>query len=323
MTVETHIQTYLRTLHTGLSDRTQTAYRQGLNLFRTYLIEEDLRPLPLDDLTADVLLGFLNYLQENYSVETEHLYSRAVLHFMRYVEKRAGNDLHAADLAAQLDAARRPKQHHEPNLPLDILDTILDYATMVALPTQSSTDPSRDDLRQFRDKAYILMLADTGLRVSEMSRLRVRDFSPDDEQLVLPDRTRLPLSSTTTRVASSYLTLRSKLDSDQTLPPEDLPLFARHDKRAGSKVLAISRWTGNNIVNEWVDSALNADQKRRLREEDISISPQTFRHYFVLTTLLETGDLDTTGALARHADQSTTRRYLPIAKRLKNDETGA
>jgi len=108
-----------------------------------------------------------------------------------------------------------------------------------------------------------------------------------------------------------YLSARHKMDSNQRLlPSEHLPLYARHDKRAGKHVLPISRWTGANIIDYWVSQTLPPDKQVELTKPEQTITPHTFRHYFVLMTLTETGDITTTRSLARHKDPATTRRYI-------------
>jgi integrase len=111
-----------------------------------------------------------------------------------------------------------------------------------------------------------------------------------------------------TTAISTYLSRRSNLDQQN---PTDTPLFARHDKRASKRVLPISRWTGANIVENWVNYALDASIRAQLDSEKITITPHSFRHYFILDALAQTDhDIAATQTLARHGDRSTTRRYL-------------
>jgi integrase len=98
------------------------------------------------------------------------------------------------------------------------------------------------------------------------------------------------------------------------LAPSQLALFARHDKKAGNNILPISRWTAANIIHQWTMSSLPPDIRADLTAQGITISPQTFRHYFVITVLQRTGDIAETQYLARHADTATTRRYLPYTQ---------
>jgi site-specific recombinase XerD len=90
-------------------------------------------------------------------------------------------------------------------------------------------------------------------------------------------------------------------------PTDALPLFARHDKRAGNKVLPLSSRSVQQIVDRWVSHFLG---NVYLYE----ITPHSFRHYFVTTVLRSTGgDIEIAKKLARHADISTTMRYAHLS----------
>jgi integrase len=85
-----------------------------------------------------------------------------------------------------------------------------------------------------------------------------------------------------------------------------LPLFARHDKGAGTKVKPITTATGRNIVNERVGQALGQEARGK-------ITPHSFRHYFVTTVLRGSGNLKLAQELARHANIQVTQRYAHLS----------
>jgi integrase len=166
------------------------------------------------------------------------------------------------------------------------------------------------------------LLAETGLKVSELCDLRLKQFNPQHQTIQLSPDFEIPLSSQANSSLKSYLDHRHKLDNKQHLMKTDeLPLLARHDKRAGEKVLPISRWTASNIINEWTMLALTEQTQADLQENNQRITPQSFRHYFVLHMLQQSDDITATQALARHADRSTTSRYLksPIFNKESDD----
>ncbi len=306
------------TSHVGRAHSPQlaTSYNQALALFHQYLREAHLaRPErdPVSTLRAEWFHGYLSFLQANRSVETEHLYSRGLLTFYRYCTAEYHLDLDPEMLDSYLEEVRRPKQHHTPLPPIQAIEAILDYAASTPPPPRDD-DNLREYLRFLRDRAFLLTLGSTGLRVSEMCELRRRSFDDKRRLLTVNDDLHLPLSQGTTAHLNQYLAQRQSLDSEQAIPPADLPLFARHDKRAGGRVLPISRWTGANIVDEWVRRALDAETRLTLEQAGHSISPHTFRHYFVFTMLARTEDLETTRRMARHVDRATTRRYLRKAE---------
>lgn len=312
-TLQHAVETYLAEVRRNASPHLAAAYQQALKLFVDVLENGQnvkARKTPVAELRVGWAEAYLRYLQAERAVETEHLYSRAVLDFYEMAEQREWADVEAARIADYLRDNRRPKQHRVPDPPVQAITTIIEYAASLPVP-QGADVNERDQLRILRDKAFVLTLADTGLKVSEICDLRRKHVNLAEQNLLF-DGIPLSISSRTTQALQHYLAARHKLDTQQRLQPNpgDLALFARHDKRASDNILPISRWTASNIIDEWVRLALPAEMRAGLEERGQAISPQTFRHYFVVTTLEQTGDLSTTQTLARHTDPSTTRRYM-------------
>jgi len=96
------------------------------------------------------------------------------------------------------------------------------------------------------------------------------------------------------------------LDGNTGKPLGVLPLFARHDKGAGSKIKPITTTTGRNIVDDYVREILG--------DEAIgTITPHSFRHYFVTRVLTATGNLKLAQNLARHQNIAVTQRYAHLS----------
>jgi integrase len=306
-TLHEAIQTYLTHARHHYSPQISTAYSQALNLFANVL-QEKLRVRPTATLQElDVEWGdeYLQYLQAERSVETEHLYTRALLDFYRYVEEQQWAEPHFEELSQRFTAKRRPKKHIAPTPPTEAIEKILAYAQATTVPPEGK-ETHRERLRIQRDKAILFTLAETGLRVSEICSLRKSQVDLERQSLLLHSMI-MPITNTVSKAIQVYLEERAKLDKEND---DQLPLFARHDKRAGKRILSISRWTVGNIVKHWTQTALPDEMQLQLERNAQPITPQTFRHYFVIKTLLQTGDLALTQALARHADPSTTKRYL-------------
>jgi integrase len=104
-----------------------------------------------------------------------------------------------------------------------------------------------------------------------------------------------------------YLNARAKLDGDSGRPLPSLPLFARHDKGAGKKIKPITTTTGRNIVEQRVRESLGTDAVG-------TITPHSFRHYFVTTVLRGSGgNLKLAQELARHRNIAVTQRYAHLS----------
>lgn len=270
--------------------------------------------LPQSQLTIEHLGvgGFEHYLlwlQRKLSVETEHQYSRAVLDFYSYTAKRLQTDLPLETLSIYLDTNRRSKSHEIQPPPLSLLRKITDYARLSPMPDESTG--LRTLLRFCRDKAFILLIAATGMKLADLCDLRVADL--DSHALPSFDQ---KLANSSQAAIDQYLRRRHSLDTAQVLPRQQLPLFARHDKRASDQILSISRWTAANIINAWVDQALSPEDLTSLAEGHYTITSQSFRDAFVLHLLYQTKDLHYTMSAAGHADPTTTRRYLHLVQEL-------
>lgn len=302
--------------HVGMTyaDHTHAAYSQALNVFSRFLKDHKkvfAAQTTISAIRTEWATGFLAHLQETRSVETEHLYIRAILHFYSFVAERCGDSLGSSELAAHILQNRRPKTHQLPELPITAIAMVIAYAESIQPSAPTNDTEYRDFLRALRDKAFLLTLADTGLRVSEICGLRLGHVDGNANVLHLSDPFTLPLSKRALHHIQTYQSARAQLDRSQTiLPYVQLPLFARHDKRASSRILPISRWTGGNIVEDWTRQALPADVYHALEQNGQQITPHSFRHYFVMMTLSQTSNLETARSLARHEDPSTTRRYL-------------
>ena len=104
-----------------------------------------------------------------------------------------------------------------------------------------------------------------------------------------------------------YLSMRGELDGASGRPLASLPIFARHDRGAGKKIKSITTTTGRNIVAQRVKEALGA---RAIG----TITPHSFRHYFVTTVLRASGgNLKLAQELARHRNIAVTQRYAHLS----------
>jgi integrase/recombinase XerC len=172
------------------------------------------------------------------------------------------------------------------------------------------SDNPAERLRALRDRAFLITLADTGLRVHEACNLRRGDIDWNEGRAVIigkgDKQAVVRFSNRSLSALKEYLTERSLLDGGSGRPLSSLPLFARHDKGAGKKVKPITTTTGRNIVSERVQQALGKNAEGR-------ITPHSFRHYFVTTVLRASGNLKLAQELARHASIQVTQRYAHLS----------
>jgi len=199
-----------------------------------------------------------------------------------------------------------------PQFPADDIERILayvsDFSTLVQLEQTEAVLNER--LRAMRDRAFLLMLADTGLRVHEACKLRRGDVDWNEGRAVIigkgDKQAVVRFSTRSMKAIKDYLSLRAQLDGGSGRQLAALPLFARHDKGAGKKIKSITPTTGRNIVAERVEEILG-------KESAGKITPHSFRHYFVTTVLRGSGNLKLAQELARHSNIQVTQRYAHLS----------
>jgi site-specific recombinase XerD len=95
--------------------------------------------------------------------------------------------------------------------------------------------------------------------------------------------------------------LLARQDSVQARSLASLPVFSRHDRGAGARILHLSTDTVEQI---FVDLSGRAGILERFH-----LTPHTLRHFFATEFLSETGDLALTQYALGHSSPNTTRIY--------------
>lgn len=308
MTLQEAAELYLRQIKRSKSHNTAAAYEQGLKAFAACLAEEkaviNFAEAEVSTLSPHWLEPFLNGLQRQ-SVSTERLYTTAVAGFYRYVAAQDWATLNLSTLDFELSQRRRQgKRLHL--FPEQGVAQILHYAQeQMAHPPETLTER----LTLYRDTALLITLADTGLRVSEACGLRKGDVDWERSRAVVigkgDKQALVRFSQRAGQYLQQYLHLRFEQDRRQGRP-DALPLFARHDKKAGQKILPISPRTAENIVAEYVVKVLGEEARG-------TITPHTFRHYFV-TRAARAHDILLAQHLARHESINTTSGYTHLTE---------
>ena len=308
-TIAEAVQGHLKTVQQARSENTARTYANALGVFMRVLKEHWIEAeSPVAQLSEDGIAWMLSYLKV-FSSSTERLYTQAVKGFYAYLaaEKFAEINLPRLDLFIK-NRARKPGQRL-PQFPRDDIERVLEFASRLSDNLIASQDPN-ERLRAMRDRAFLLTLADTGLRVHEACGLRRGDIDWNEGRAVIigkgDKQAVVRFSSRSLRALKDYLSTRAVLDGASGRPLPSLPLFARHDKGAGKKVKPVTTTTGRNIVSERVRQALGDQAQGR-------ITPHSFRHYFVTTVLRASGNLKLAQELARHASIQVTQRYAHLS----------
>ncbi len=309
-TIEQAMEEYLATVEQARSANTVRTYRNALRLFCAVLQEYNLAPAtsPARTLTEERIIGLITYLK-NFSATTERLYLQAVKGFYVYLDAQRMADINLSRLHFLIRQRARRAGVRLPQFPRENIEQLLQYVT--GLTTSLSDNvPLHEKLRILRDRAFLITLADTGLRVHEACALQRGSLDWNEGRAVIIGKGNkqavVRFSGRSLRALQEYLAARAALDGASGKPLASLPLFARHDKGAGKKIKPITTATGRNIVTERVRQALGEESIGR-------ITPHSFRHYFVTTVLRASGNLKLAQELARHANIQVTQRYAHLS----------
>jgi site-specific recombinase XerD len=308
MKIQNCIQNYLNSVKLSRSANTYRTYANAMRLFSEVLAKNGLDPKSADlsELTEDAVIWMATALKD-FSSATEQVYMTAAVGLYEFI---AGENLAQINLPrVRLLIKQRTRKPgvRLPQFPKADIETVLDYAENLA---SKPTESVEERLINLRDRAFLITLADTGLRVHEACKLRRGDIDWHESRAVIIGKGNkeavLRFSKRSIKVMRDYLQSRSELDGVGGKALASLPIFARHDKAAGKKMKPISTTTGRAIVRDRVRECLGEDAVG-------TITPHSFRHYFVTTILGSTGNLKLAQVLARHTNIAVTQRYSHLA----------
>ncbi len=308
LTIRAAIAAFIDSVSLARSANTTRTYRNGLAVFQSVLTQHKLDPgkTPVSILKEEAVVWLATALKDH-APTTERLYLTAATAFYEYLaaENLAAINLPRIRLLIR-QRARRPGQRL-PQFPRDAIEEIVDAMLKMA------TAPAEEEahyLRDLRDRAFLVTLADTGLRVHEACGLRRGDIDWNEGRAVIIGKGNkqavVRFSQRALQALRGYLSARAHLDGASGRPLTSLPLFARHDRGAGKKIKPVTTATGRNIVSERVEQVLGPEAVG-------SITPHSFRHYFVTRVLQSSGNLKLAQELARHTNIAVTQRYAHLA----------
>lgn len=196
--------------HKGASEQTVSAYRDTFRLLLRFLAEKKgAAPtnLCVDDLDAPAILSFLEHLEHERrnSVRSRNARLAAIRSFFRFVALREPEALAVSTRVLAIPVKRFSR-------------SVVNYLTKAEMEAILAA-PDRSERSGRRDHAMLLLLYNTGARVSEITGLKVSQFQFAKETFVkLCGKGRkersLPLWPQTRRVLRSWLEeLGGKSDS--------------------------------------------------------------------------------------------------------------
>jgi len=309
VTISQAVEDFLNVTQMSRSDNTARSYRNALNNFLVVLEDNDIQPdeTPVSELNESAVSWMLNFLK-TYSPASEQLYTIAVTRFFQYLMAEELAEINYQRMQLIVRTRSRKAGQRLPQFPKEDLDTVIGYAD--EFPRYNYENP-KDRLIAYRDAVLIITLADTGLRVHEICNLRRGDIDWNEYKAIIigkgDKQAVVRFSSRSIQAIKAYLEMRSELDGSSGRPLRSLPILARHDRGAGSKVTPITPTTARNIIKQRVKEVLG-------NEAANLITPHSFRHYFVTNVLKGSGgNLKLAQELARHKNIQVTQRYAHLS----------
>ena len=158
---------------------------------------------------------------------------------------------------------------------------------------------SDDELRRLlanagtRDQAILLLLLDTGLRVSEAAGIRFRDLRQDGSIKVMGKGAKerlVPVGTSSRRAIGRYLAVRGRGEPDESVFLAEL---------------------GTGLTYHGIQQILKRLKVRAGLER--RCSPHTFRHTFARNYLVNGGDVFSLQQILGHTSLDMVRRYVSLA----------
>ncbi len=308
ISIEKSIDLFLQNISLTRSENTEKTYRNAMNAFTQMLTETGIDPKGSVDVLSEKFFSIFAKYLKSYSPSTESLYINVAKNYFEFLAAEEIKNFNLFQTKLLIKNRTRKPGIRLPQFPQHSIDAVLEFA-MDRLPNLPCNS-EQEKLINLRDSAFLITLADTGLRIHEACNLRrgtIDWFS--DKAIIIGKGNKeavIRFSDRSIERLKIYLNERSILDGSTGLPIASLPIFARHDKGTGTRVLPMTTKTGRMIVSSRVEECLG-------KEAVGTITPHSFRHYFVTNVLRKTGNMKIAQEFARHSSVTVTQRYTHIS----------
>ena len=299
---------FLENVLLSRSENTEKTYRNAMNAFQSFLLEKKIDSDQSVEILNEKIFGdYAKYLK-SYSPSTESLYINVAKNFFEFLAAEDIKNFNLYQTKLLIKNRTRKPGIRLPQFPLHDIEKVIEYAIkkIPELPCENDYEK----LINLRDSAFLVTLADTGLRIHEACNLRRGSIDWFSYKAVIIGKGNkeavVRFSERSISSLKIYLNERSVIDGSTGSTLASLPVFARHDKGAGNKVLPITTKTGRIIVSSRVSECLG-------KEAVGTITPHSFRHYFVTNVLNKTGNMKIAQEFARHSSITVTQRYTHLS----------
>jgi integrase/recombinase XerD len=285
-----HMEAFLRehlARHRGASQHTCDSYAysfQSLFAFASQKLKAAPSALLLEQLDAALISTFLEHLEttRGNSAETRNIRLAAIRSFFRFLQHRE---------PAAVAQVRRVLA-----IPFKKTDTRL-VGYLVQEEMQALLDSPDPSTREgVRDRAMLHLAVCTGLRVSELTGLRLDDLAPQSASIRVRGKGRreraLPLWKTTAAALRAWLAIRGPVTS-----PE---LFVN------ARGQPFSRWGVAYVLRRHTETAARKCSTLNGKQ----VSPHMLRHTCAMVVLQATQDIRKVSLWLGHSNLITTEVYV-------------
>jgi integrase/recombinase XerD len=293
-TIDEALEIFIRAKEAeGVRPRTIKDYRQHIRYLLDYIGRQ---PFYLDELTAQLIRDYINYLRkernayegvENREKETKGLSVNTINIRLRTLRTMC-NFWYAEGMIAENPMQNikpvRDDEHEEvPGLSDEEIEKILNYF-------------DEKQYAEWRDKTLILLLLDTGLRINEAVNLTIDQI--DFKRLSI----HIPSSTAKNRRGRDVPVSREVARRLRQLYEENQQYFGKVDE-------IFMNAYGEPFTADTFRRRLNRLKKKLNIEK---LHPHMFRHTFARNYILNGGDIFTLQKILDHADIKTTRKYIQM-----------
>jgi len=320
MTIDEAIDKFLANLALGRAEKTVRTYAGALNRFREYLAQIPLPPSmkPASHLNVDQAIDYVHWLSgehfrdQEMSKSTLRTYLAALSRFYAYLIREKLALIPASEHERLKDTYSEFRRGGYRRLPRPAAEEVVDRLIRAARSVPPEPDNRRRELCRLRNIAILETLRCTGVRVGELVSLRRGDLDyrsrtarvigkGDKERVVYFD-------DAAWRAVQIYLNARQDGAKGQALASSAasryrLPVFVRHDRAAGDRLLSISTNTVRQVFGDCM----------KLAGVEQPLTPHALRHTFATRALEVTEDLAVVQDLLGHASPATTRVYAKVS----------
>jgi site-specific recombinase XerD len=288
--IASHVTAFFRerlALERGASVNTCDSYAYAFKLLLSYAskrLKTTPSRLELEQIDAPLVVGFLNHLEATRSngASSRNVRLAAIKSFMRFMEYRVPSALEQIQSVLAIPMKKTDSRLVR-HLSTEEIQALLDA-------------PRPVDWAGIRDRAMLHLCFAAGLRVSELTGLRLEDLSlhPHASVLVRGKGRRercLPLWKQTAATLRAWLAVRG------AAPVPEIFVNARRE--------AMTRSGFEYVLEKYVRTA----SKRCPSLATKRISPHVLRHSCALTILQATNDLRKVSLWLGHANLHTTETY--------------